>query len=666
MASSGAIKAGEAFVQIFADKNPLVRGLKSISGELKAWGEGVSKMGKTIGAAGALITAPLIAFAYKAAESGEGIYLMSRRVGETVENLSRMKFAADLTGSSMEGLEVGLKKMQKSIAGVEDATEGTTGSLMHLGLTAEDLKGKRVYEQFDIIAKKIAGIKDPAQRTAATLKVFGRSGTELLPMIERFGELSAMADKLGLVMSGETARASFEFSETIKILNKVLLSVGSTMGRAIMPLLKQKAELFIKAAAAAKTFIKENQGLIISAFKVAAAVVAIGTALYAGGKVLSFFGTQIGVVASLVRVAFAAMILPVQLAMFTITTLGAVLGFILTPFGAVVAILGVCAIAFIDWKNVIGDVGKFASGVFETLMADGEAAFKGIKDALEAGDITAAAKVLWATLKLEWAKGIGFLMTQWVNWKTEFLRVGGAAVGGVELFFNDASANIARIWNNMITDLSNIWQGFNSFFGNAWADTIDAATKVWLGWMVVVGKLTPQQMREAGAASTSDTDRRKRENDARAQENIAKNEARKVENTTLIETSRKARDAKISEGIGATQLGVEEQRLKEIAQLEQDAAMAREDRDVAIWVAAQKKKQAFKEREEKTKKATETNLMNSSSVRGSFNAFSLAVNAGSASTQDRIAKAAEETKKNTKDTRDFLNRIVTAGPLAFT
>ena len=61
MPSSRAIRAGEAFVELFADDNKLVRGLRGAKKKLKEFGARVRKLGMRMVALSAIMAAPLIA-----------------------------------------------------------------------------------------------------------------------------------------------------------------------------------------------------------------------------------------------------------------------------------------------------------------------------------------------------------------------------------------------------------------------------------------------------------------------------------------------------------------------------------------------------------------------------------------------------------------------------
>src|SRR3954467_12007976 len=119
MAESGGIRAGKAFVELFL-KNNLEKPLNVIAGRLKAFGQGVTDIGKRAAAMGAAITAPLIAAAKLSADSGAALYDMSKRTGLSAETLSTFGYVADQTGASLDTVEGAVRRMQKSIAGLAD------------------------------------------------------------------------------------------------------------------------------------------------------------------------------------------------------------------------------------------------------------------------------------------------------------------------------------------------------------------------------------------------------------------------------------------------------------------------------------------------------------------------------------------------------------------
>jgi hypothetical protein len=119
--------------------------------------------------------------------------------------------------------------------------------------------------------------------------------------------------------------------------------------------------------------------------------------------------------------------------------------------------------------------GRF-NALKETALAD----FQGIGDALAAGDIGLAAKILWLTLRMEWQKGINWLQQKWLDFKGFFVQVFQQAVFSLAGFMTDAWAGIqvawvetttflGKSWSQFITYLMKNWNKFAGFFKTVWA-----------------------------------------------------------------------------------------------------------------------------------------------------------------------------------------------------
>src|SRR4051812_10277800 len=109
------VRAGGAFVEIGAITSGLDKGLAAAAAKLKAFGSAVGSIGKTMLKLGGGILGPLAAAGKVFADMGSELNDASQRTGIAVEALSALKFAAEQSGSSLEGLEGGLRKMQKTI-----------------------------------------------------------------------------------------------------------------------------------------------------------------------------------------------------------------------------------------------------------------------------------------------------------------------------------------------------------------------------------------------------------------------------------------------------------------------------------------------------------------------------------------------------------------------
>ena len=115
MATAQGIRAGKAFVELFADDNQLVRGLRRAEKKVKAFGDSVRSLGLKTAGIGSAILAPMGAAAKSFADMGSRLWDMSKRTGVSVEALSALGYAAEQSGAGVEAFENGIRRMQRTI-----------------------------------------------------------------------------------------------------------------------------------------------------------------------------------------------------------------------------------------------------------------------------------------------------------------------------------------------------------------------------------------------------------------------------------------------------------------------------------------------------------------------------------------------------------------------
>lgn len=486
MADSKGIRAGRAFVELFTDDSKLARGLKAASARLKAWGESIASMGKRVMGLGMAVYAPLSAMAVVAAESGAELYEMARRTGMSVEALSGLSYAAAMTGTEMGSLQGALFRMEKTIAGVEDAAEGTTGSLTHLGLSAADMKDLSIDEKFALIASRIAAIPDPAERAAAAMKVFGRAGAQLIPLLEEYGHLHDQAKAFGFIKTERDVAEAKAMQTAITFLSLSFKSLTGAIGGAIMPYLTELWTRVARITLGVRDWIKENKALVLSIFKWAGVAVSAGVGLFLLGKAIGFVGLALSGVRSIMTGIGAA----VSIASTVFTTLGPILMSLLNPIGLiVVAVLGLAAY-FLVFSGMAGQAMDWMGAKCDELQKDAAAAFGGISDALAAGDIGLAAKVLWLTLKMEWTKGVNAISQIWnggLLWiRQRLVEAFFRAImilediwHGLEVAWIETTAVISETWTTVTAGLSNAWSYCVAGLGNIWTRFTQGFTSAW-------------------------------------------------------------------------------------------------------------------------------------------------------------------------------------------
>lgn len=223
-----------------------VEGEEKVNAALNNVGKSVENMSKKFKMAGAAITAIGVAMVVTLtkmvtsyAEAGDQVAKMAQRTGVSTEELSRLRFMAERSGTSIEGLEKGLIKMSKTLYDAREGLSTATRALENLGLNLEDLEAVSPEERFYAIATALADIEDPGDRAALAMEVFGRAGTKLLPMLEGGREgiaaLRGEAEKFAPIFSEEAAGGCAAFNDAITNLKASLGTLIAEFTEKILP-----------------------------------------------------------------------------------------------------------------------------------------------------------------------------------------------------------------------------------------------------------------------------------------------------------------------------------------------------------------------------------------------------------------------------------------------
>jgi hypothetical protein len=636
MASARNIRAGAAYIELFINDSKLVRGLQRASQKLKAFGEAIAGWGKKLMALGGMITAPLVGFAKMFAAGSKELQTMSQRTGISVEALSELSYATQLCGVTLDDFEVAIKRMQKTIVGAAEGSDTATEALGQLGLTVEDLRGLSPDQQFKLIADRLSGIQSPALRAALAMQIFGRQGTALLPMLlQGAAGIEAMqeeARKLGLTASRDGVAAGVALEESLTTLWKVLKKLGTTLGSAIAPLLTRWINSTIDIVVKGMAWIKQNKDLVLSVFKIALAITAGGFALLLLGKAIIAVGAIMG-------------------------TLAAILAWLVTPIGLVTVAIAALGAYLIYASGAGGQALAWLGDRFKDLSDFASASFQGISDALMAGDIALAAKILWLSLKIAWQTGVLQLTKLWEWLKTGSLKIVYDLWYGAQAAWEIGVDSVSKVMLQLYYFMQSTWESMATGVMDVWDTTVNWVAKRLIDLQGLVDDSIDTEAVKKGLdedlQATITT--RNQEKDANLQALDAQRDA-------ALKMAEEEHDAKMAE-IGQASFEKENQldsdAQQKIAQSQKELDQAKAEWQQAI--AEAKKKRELHDSQgldrlqpppslpdmleglgptiQETKKTI--------GVAGTFNAME-AKGLGGGGVTDRIAKASEDTARNTK------------------
>lgn len=183
-------------------------------------------------------------------EAADALGKMSQKVGVSVEDLSRLQQAAELSDVSSEQLQTALVHLSKSAVEASKGTGAQADAFRDLGISVVDANGKMrpTKALLDDVADAFAGMDGGAEKTRLALDVFGKSGAEILPLLNGLREASTEADRLGTVFSEKLAKDSEEVNDNLARLEGTFKGIAREITEALMPALKGAARELIGVA----------------------------------------------------------------------------------------------------------------------------------------------------------------------------------------------------------------------------------------------------------------------------------------------------------------------------------------------------------------------------------------------------------------------------------
>ena len=228
----------EIKVKIDADTTGLTKGLAAATEKLTKFGK---VAGAAIGVAVVGAAAGLAALTKAAIDNADELGKVSQKMGITVEALSRLQYAAKLSGVELSGLQTGMNALARNMAAGSEAF-----TQLGVAITNSDGTLRSSVSVIGDIADRFAGMEDGATKTALALGIFGRAGADLIPLLNGGSAgLAAMAqeaDNVGATISGTTAKAAERFNDTLSKIEATMGGVVNKVMVAALPALQSLAD----------------------------------------------------------------------------------------------------------------------------------------------------------------------------------------------------------------------------------------------------------------------------------------------------------------------------------------------------------------------------------------------------------------------------------------
>jgi hypothetical protein len=209
-------------------------GFKSLKGAVAGFGAVI---------AGSAIVGGLGAMVKKSVDLGDALGKLSTRTGVAQDALIGMRNAAALSDVSNESLAKSLAKLNVNLVEAVEGNATLQSAFKRLGVDIKGADGQVISTEQAMkrLADRFADMPDGVQKTAAAVAVFGRSGADLIPLLN--GGAEAM-DKFTYKVSNDFSARSELFNDTITILGFKTQGFGLELTDALLPALQSILEVF--------------------------------------------------------------------------------------------------------------------------------------------------------------------------------------------------------------------------------------------------------------------------------------------------------------------------------------------------------------------------------------------------------------------------------------
>jgi phage-related protein len=417
-----AILKVKADVQGQGEIDGLSRSLGNLNKQAGAVGGGLGRMGQAAkgvgGLMGALLpvgaVAGLTAIAKGSIDAADNLNDMSQRTGVAVESLSRFGQAAQDSGSSIEGVAKGMGQLAKRIT---DPSSAASKALSGIGVATRDAQGKvRSLDAVMLeISDRFAKMPDGAEKSALAMQLFGKSGVELIPMLNQG---RAALEQYQATISGDMAKSADEFNDSLNAIGRSLSGPFNEAVTALLPAITSIAQGIVGIINAFTALPEPVQatllvigGLLTALVALApaiSAIISIGSAiagLFAAGGVLASAGSVIAGIATAFivlitgPVGIVALLVAAGVAIYAFrdqigAAFNAVVNFIGGAFNTIGDLLKAGAQAYMDYYvrpilgffkglydgavAIFGKIGSAIGGAFQTVVATIKNVFRSV------------------------------------------------------------------------------------------------------------------------------------------------------------------------------------------------------------------------------------------------------------------------------------------------
>ncbi len=196
---------------------------------------------KAVSAAAIGAAAGAFKLATDAGEAADELLTLSAKTGISTQKLQEMQYASRFVDVELETMTGSMNKLTKNMDSARNGSEGAQNAFKALNINITDQNGqlrdsKVVWEE---TIGALGNVKNETERNALAMKIFGKSATELNPLIkagtDELNRLGVEANKVGAVLSDESVMNAGKFDDMMQTLQASSKGLAMNLGVAVMP-----------------------------------------------------------------------------------------------------------------------------------------------------------------------------------------------------------------------------------------------------------------------------------------------------------------------------------------------------------------------------------------------------------------------------------------------
>jgi hypothetical protein len=205
-------------------------------------GKALANFGKLLGGLGVGLSLGKIIT--DTAKYADEVGLMSEKTGMSAKTVQELRYAFNQLDMDVGVIQSSMTMFTNKLKTAGKDGNETAIALQKLGISTKDLEGntRPIPEMYDEVISKLSGVANESDRNILASTLFGKSFSEMLPLLEAGSEelarLRKEANDLGIVMSDEDITAARKFGDMMDSLKLQFQAIGYQIGQVFMPIIQ--------------------------------------------------------------------------------------------------------------------------------------------------------------------------------------------------------------------------------------------------------------------------------------------------------------------------------------------------------------------------------------------------------------------------------------------